>query len=80
MELKKEVLAADRETLVNQIRVLQGQVQYIDGLILFMDRPEALPETAIPEGGLADCCKGGPLCKAPHDVSCETAEETAPEG
>lgn len=55
MNLTKENLLADKQELTLQARSLQAQIQYIDGLIAFMDRSEAAPVVdEQPCGSLVD--------------------------
>lgn len=49
MQITKENLLADREGLVMQRQGIANTINYIDGLLAFLDRPEASQEVNAPE-------------------------------
>ncbi len=49
MQITKENLLADKFAISEQKLGLENTLRYIDGLLAFLDRPEAAPEMAIEE-------------------------------
>lgn len=47
MQITKENLLADREGLVMQRQGIANTINYIDGLLAFLDRPEAASIEAV---------------------------------
>lgn len=54
--LTKETLIADRTEFLKQLAATQANIRYIDGLLAFMDRTDAIPvEPEKPAGKIVVC-------------------------